>query len=135
MGDCLVELDSEDDDDDLEMADYLDELFDSDSEDMDIEEMCQLDLGGCSKTVQTMIDELSDVNFQETYASKLAFNCRNQQNREAIMAHKQKLFDTIIESIMCNITFAYLISKQLARCPPGAISQQAQEDLCMLQSE
>merc|ERR1712156_871313 len=26
---------------------------------------------------------------------------------------RQKLFDTIIESIMCNITFAYLISSQL----------------------
>lgn len=101
------------DDDDMTMGDYLDELFDSDSEDMDIEEMCQMDLGGCPETVQTMIDELSDINYQETYASKLAYNCRNEQNKEAIMEHSQQLFDTIIESIMCNITLAYFISSQL----------------------
>jgi len=103
-------------DDDMDVDDFLDDIFQSDSEDMDmkdIQELFRMDLGSSSETVKTMIDELSDINFQETSAAKLAFKCRDQENKAAIMEHSQQLFDAIIESIMCNIALAFFFSSQL----------------------
>jgi len=81
----------------------LDFLMDSDEEDSDfsMEDMSFLDLQDDPSVVESLIDDISDPNFQVESGMCLAWNCEKSENLEHITGdHAQQLFNSVMVSLV-----------------------------------